>query len=165
MSCCGEREKLGDERPEQKWNYIVCTPVARYSCLLLTGLESVRFQIFILHCTSFLRYPLYLPADIGCCVRCGCVHRCESSFFQPLVRSGATSHTFQHSQVGFRRMHHALLAASGLSMATSNPSHEKRRCSRQLPRSSCRKSSVSADGQEWLRLETLSPLRRAHQGA
>ena len=94
MSCCGEREKLGDERPEQKWNYIVCTIVAGYSCLLLTRLESVRFQIHILHYSSFLRHPLHFAADIGCCVRCGYVHRCESSFFQPLVRSGATPHTF-----------------------------------------------------------------------
>ena len=23
MSCCGEREKVGDERPEQRWDYIV----------------------------------------------------------------------------------------------------------------------------------------------
>ena len=131
MSCCGEREKIGEERPEQRWDYIVGAIREGLTVALLTVSfpESVRLQIHLLLCTPFLRNPVHIALDRNCCVRRGCIHRCKSSILQPLVRSSQTCYTLLHRALDFRGMHYPLFGSLGLSMVEGSPCHEKRYCS------------------------------------
>lgn len=76
MSCCGRREKLGEAREEQKWDYIVSNGHPPRPVSLMPNLaEPVRFQINIMPHASFVWHSLYLRIHLDRRLWSGYLHR------------------------------------------------------------------------------------------
>lgn len=115
MTCCGQREKIGEAREEQKWDYIVSSVHAsRLIPLMSTLAEFVRFQINNMLHAFLVWHSLYLRVHLNRRLWSGYLHCRKFALLQPLVRSGEAGNTFCYLQVDICWMHLALVGLAGV---------------------------------------------------
>lgn len=140
MSCCGQREKLGEVkvREEQKWDYIVShVHYLVWFSLISSFAEPVRFQIDNVSHASFLWHSLHFRIHLNCRLWSGYLHSSKFTLLRPLVRSGRAGNTFLHLQMDICWMHLTIVGIAGLSMGTSRAGDTEWCDRHELPGSSC----------------------------
>ena len=166
MTCCGEREKFGDIKNEQKWTYIVRLDHEQETNPLTNSMtESRRFQVGLLRRALLIRLSVVSPLRQHWRLCRRHLRRIQLTFLRPLVRSSPTCHSLQHIPMDFCRLHHSFICSFGLPLDEGTEGDEEWLYHEVVPGSAGGSSTECAHGQGGSGLAPIPCVCGAHKGS